>query len=72
MQNDDGLGICLLRPQQVENQIKQEIIQIFQNFYLKIRIDVNHQKVDYLDDSFNLESGIFKPSKKEKTTILPF
>ena len=62
---DDGLGICLLRPQQVENQVKQEIIQIFQNFNLKISIEV-----DYLDVSFDLESGIFKPFKKENNTPL--
>ena len=60
---DDGLGVCTMTPRQID-KIKKEMCKIFGNFGLKITIDVNHKIVNFLDVTFDLESGLFKPFMK--------
>ena len=52
-----------MTPRQVD-KIKKEICKIFGNYDLKITIDVNHKIVNFLDVTFSLESGLFKPFMK--------
>ena len=60
---DDGLGICSMRARQIE-KMKQDMCKIFQNFGLRITIDVNHKIVNFLDVSLDLNSGLYKPFMK--------
>ena len=66
---DDGLGVCTMTPRQVD-KIKKEMCKIFGNYGLKITIDVNHKIVNFLDVTFNLESGLFKPFMKPNGNTL--
>ena len=43
---------------------QKEMCKIFRNYDLKITIDVNHKIVNFLDVTFDLESGLFKPFMK--------
>ena len=36
----------------------------FESYNLRITIDVNHKIVDFLDVTFNLESGLYQPFLK--------
>ena len=66
---DDGLGVCALTSRQIE-KMKKEMCQIFENHNLKITLDVNHKIVDFLDVTFDLDSGIFKPFIKPNDSPL--
>ena len=57
---DDGLGVCSLRPRQVE-QLKKKMCSLFRENNLSITTDVNHKVVNFLDVNFDLNSGIFRP-----------
>ena len=52
-----------MTPRQVD-RIKKEMCKIFGNYGLIITIDVNHKIVNFLDVTFDLESGLFKPFMK--------
>jgi hypothetical protein len=52
-----------MTPRQLD-KIKKEMCKIFGNYDLKITIDVNHKIVNFLDVTFNLESGLSKPIMK--------
>ena len=60
---DDGLGVSHLTPRQTE-LVKQDIIDIFKKEKLSIEIVVNHNVVNFLDVTFDLNSGIYKPYSK--------
>ena len=45
-------------------KMKQDMSKIFQNFGLRITIDVNHKIVNFLDVSLDLNSGLYKPFMK--------
>ena len=46
----------------------QEISRIFNIHGLKITIKVNHKIVHYLDVTFDLDSQVYKPYRKENDT----
>ena len=44
--------------------------RIFGEYNLRITIDVNHKIVNFLDVTFNLDSGVYKPYMKPNDTLL--
>ena len=66
---DDGLGVCNLTARQIE-KTKKEICKIFNQHNLKITTDVNHKIVNFLDVTFDLNTGLFKPFMKPNDTPL--
>ena len=61
---DDGLAICKKTPRQTEN-IKKQICQIFKNNNLRITIEANKHTIDFLDITFQLRTGSYKPYIKQ-------
>ena len=66
---DDGLAVCKKSPHQVE-KIKKEICRIFSTNNLKITIDANKKTVDFLDVTFDLRSGTYRPFTKPNNVPL--
>ena len=60
---DDGLGITTSSPR-LQEKLKQSIVRIFAQQDLNITIEINLSRVDYLDITMDLETGIFKPYRK--------
>ena len=60
---DDGLAVTSSTPRQQE-KLRQKIIQIFGKHDMKITIEINLKRVDYLDVTLDLETGLFKPYRK--------
>ena len=50
--------------------MKKKMCAIFSQLDLKITTDVNHKKVNFLDVTFDLSTGIYKPYTKPNNTIL--
>ena len=67
---DDGLGIMRRLGGPEMERRKKKIIQFFKEQGLKITIQVNLHKVDYLDVEFNLKNNSFKPYRKPDNTPL--
>ena len=67
---DDGLAVFknLSGPQ--SERIKKEFQKVFNENGLKIVIKCNLKVVDYLDATFNLNDGTYKPFKKPNDEIL--
>ena len=64
---DDGLAVSKFSARKNE-QIKQKIIKIFDKNNLKITITANLKVVDFLDVTFDLNTGIYKPFTKPNHT----
>ena len=60
---DDGLAITSSSPR-LQEKLRQNIIRIFEEQELAITIEINLARVDYLDVTLNLETGIYKPYRK--------
>ena len=60
---DDGLGAFSESPRNIEI-IKKQICKIFTDHNLKLTIEANMKCVNFLDISFHLRSGTFKPYTK--------
>ena len=52
------------------NQLCKKIIKIFKEIDFKIDIETNLKIVDFLDITFNLINGSYKPYKKPNNTLL--
>ena len=66
----DGLVIlCNINGQQIDSTFKN-IIKIFKHVRFSIDIETNSKVVDFLDITFNLNNGIYKPYKKPNDTLL--
>ena len=61
---DDGLAICKGKSKRTNENIKKCIIQIFKDNALNIEINCNLKSVDYLDVTFDLNDGTYKPFNK--------
>ena len=57
---DGGLGITTSSPG-LQEKLKQSIVRIFAQQDLNITIKINLSRVDYLDITMDLGTGIFKP-----------
>ena len=60
---DDGLGAFNDSPRVIENT-KKEICKIFSEHNLKITIEANKKCVNFLDITFDLRTGKYKPYNK--------
>ena len=60
---DDGLGVTRATARQTE-KLRQEIINIFKKHGLKITISTGLQRVNFLDVTLDLETGVHKPYRK--------
>ena len=60
---DDSLAVGPQTPQQLDH-VRTEICRIFKENKLKITIHANMKRVDFLDVTIDLESGLFKPNMK--------
>ena len=61
---DDGLAVFNAKPQQIE-KIKKDFCKIFQENGLKITVEANITKVNFLDVTLDLQSGKHYPYTKE-------
>ena len=65
-------GLILLRntsgPQ--IDHVRKDVIKIFQDVGFKIDIKTNLKVVDFLDATFNLSNGTYKPYKKPNDALL--
>ena len=61
---DDGLAVFKNRSGPQNEQIKKKIQQIFKDKGLEAIIQCNRKIVDYLDITFDLNDGSFRPYKK--------
>ena len=63
---DDGLALSPFSPKENE-KMKKDISKIFNDYGLKVTIQVNMKVVDYLDVTLDLMTGIHKPFIKPNT-----
>ena len=64
---DDGLSAFNVSPRMMEI-IKKEICQVFNDNKLKLTIEANKKCVNFLDITFDLRSGTYKPYTKPGNT----
>ena len=60
---DDGIAVGRATPRE-SKKIKQEVSNTFKANGLKITLEANKKIVDFLDVTFDLASGSFKPHMK--------
>ena len=60
---DDGLGVTPSTPR-LQEKLRQNIIKIFAEQELKITIITNQTRVDYLNITMDLETGLYQPYRK--------
>ena len=66
---DDGLALSDLDPSDT-NKVKDEIIRIFKENDLTIKIDANQKTVHYLDVTLSLDDGSYRPYSKPNSKPL--
>ena len=67
---DDGLVILRNVNGQQIDRTRKNIIKIYQDIGFGIDIETNSKVVDFLDITFNLNNGIYKPYKKPNDRLL--
>ena len=65
---DDGIAVCKATPKEIE-KTKQEVSNVFKSNGLKITIDANKNIVNFLDVTFDLTSGSYKPYMKPNNKL---
>ena len=66
----DGLMIKeYINGQQID-QLRKKTVKVFKEIGFKIDIETNSKIVDFLDMTFNLINGSYKPYKKPNETLL--
>ena len=68
--NDDGLMIQEYINDQQIDQLRKKIMKIFKKIDFKIDIETNLKIVNFLDLTFNLINGSYKPYKRPNDTLL--
>ena len=66
---DDGIAVCKATPREIE-KTKQEVSNVFKSSGLTITIEANKKIVNFLDVTFNLSSGSYKPYMKPNNKLL--
>ena len=61
---DDGLACFKNNNGHHNDKIRKELIKIFQTHGLKLEIECNLKNVDYLDITFDLNTGSYRPYRK--------
>ena len=64
---DDGLAVSCGTNRQIEN-MKKKICKVFQDIGLAVTIEANSKIVNFLDVTFDLNTGIFRPFMKDNDT----
>ena len=67
---DDVLVLLRNTSKQKTDRIRKDITEIFKNAGCKIEIETNLYIVDFLDVTFNLLDGTYKPHKKPNDQLL--
>ena len=67
---DDGLGFTRKMSGSDIDRLRKDIIALFQTHGLKVDITCNLIQVDFLDVTFNLQTGKFSPYRKPNDTPL--
>ena len=67
---DDGLVILRNVNGQQIDRTRKNIIKIFEDVGFSINIETNSKVVDFIDITFNLNDGIYKPYKKPNQALL--
>ena len=65
---DDGLAAFHNINSQTSDRIRKDITSIFKDLGLNITIQANLKEVNFLDVTFNLTTGMFRPYKKPNDT----
>ena len=65
---DDGLAVCKATPKEIEKS-KKEVSNVFKANGLKITIDANKKIVHFLDVTFDLTNGTYKPYMKPNNKL---
>ena len=65
---DDGLAICKAIAKEIEKN-KREVCQVFKSNGFKITIEANKKVVNFLDVTFNLAKGCYKPFMKPNNKL---
>ena len=63
---DDILGVCSLTPFQVE-KVKQKVVQVFQQYGLKVKAIANTRVANFLDITLDLVNEVHRPYMKPLT-----
>ena len=61
---DDGLAVVNTRSGRLCDKESKELIRIFNDFGFKITVQTNQQRTSFLDLTFDLTEGIYKPYRK--------
>ena len=64
LNRDDGLAYFKNNNGYQNNKIRKELIKIFQTHGLKLEIKCNLKSVDYLDITFDRNTGSYRPYRK--------
>ena len=67
---DDGLILLRNTTGPKMDRIRKDVIKTFKDVGFKIDIKTNLKVVDFLDATFNLSNGTYKPYKKPNKTLL--
>lgn len=67
---DDGIGVHSRIPASQMEKIKKQIYKIFKDYGLKITIETNLPKVNFLDITMDLTNGTFQPFRKPNDSPL--
>ena len=70
MYKDDGLVLLGNTSKQKTDRIRKGIIEIFKNAGFKIEIKANLHIANFLNVTFNLLDGTYKPYKKSNEQLL--
>ena len=65
---DDGLAVCKATPKEIE-KTKKEVCNVFKSKGLEITIDANKKIVHFLDVTFDLTDGSYKPYMKPNNKL---
>ena len=65
---DDILGVCSLTPFQVE-KVKQKVVQVFQQYGLKVKATANTRVANFLDITLDLVNEVHRPYMKPLTHL---
>ncbi|XP_022799301.1 hemicentin-2-like [Stylophora pistillata] len=68
--HDDGLVVCKATPREIE-KIKQQVTNVLKSNGLKITIEANKNTIHFLDVTFDLKNGTYKPFLKPNNKVLP-
>jgi len=66
---NNGLAVCKAIPREIE-RIKQQVTNVFKSSGLKITIEANKKAVHFVDITFDLRNGTYKPFTKPNNKLL--